>query len=88
MNPADQIDAVARAVTDRIAQASHVFTVEQDRLRRDLNVADGPGCAESSDRRLRETLQDAADAADTVTPRVLLPADRAGASPHIRARDA
>ncbi|MGV9858183.1 hypothetical protein ACWDTD_05985 [Gordonia sp. NPDC003425] len=79
MNLADQIEGITRDATDRVAAASRAFSLAQAELterasteRRDASAA----------ARLRAELLDDADAADAATPRIMLPADVAEASPH------
>lgn len=85
MNPADQIEAVARATTAAVAAASREFTATQRRLSGQL---DADRAARRNDvEQLRADLESAADAADNATPRILLPADVAEASPHRSSTD-
>ncbi|MGC4962248.1 hypothetical protein ACPXCG_01070 [Gordonia sp. DT218] len=85
MNLADQIEAVARRATAEVVAASHAYAATQRRLASDL--ADFRSASAAPDQRLREKLQTDADIADTATPRILLPADVAEASPHRSAPD-
>ncbi|GAA1481701.1 hypothetical protein GCM10009624_21410 [Gordonia sinesedis] len=84
MNLADQIDAVARSTIDQLAAASRAFSAEQLRLGREFDERAATG---RTDRQLRADLETAADAADSATPRIMLPADMAGASPHLPPAD-
>lgn len=84
MNLADQIEAVARDTIDRVAAASREFSAEQMRLGHEF---DELSVATRTDRRMRADLETAADAADSATPRIMLPADMAGASPHLPPED-
>ncbi|WLP91621.1 hypothetical protein [Gordonia sp. NB41Y] len=80
MNTADQIEQIARATTTRLAEASREFSAVQRRL---SGVADQHRQATAdATARLRADLEVAADACDSPTPRILLPADVAEASPH------
>ena len=81
MNLADQIEAMARTATAGVAEASHVFSAQQ----RDLGLAMDAhrhNAVQSDTQRLRDDLENAADAADA-TPGIMLPADVADASPHL-----
>lgn len=84
MNLADQIEAIARRATAHVTAASNAFSDTQRRLTAELAEH-----REDNDprERLREGLRREADAADVDTPRLLLPADVAEASPHRRATD-
>ncbi|RPA12160.1 hypothetical protein [Gordonia sp. OPL2] len=85
MNLADQIEAIARRATAHVTAASNAFSETQRRLVAEL----GDHRDENADprERLREGLRREADAADVDTPRLLLPADVAEASPHRPATD-
>ncbi|MFW0796129.1 hypothetical protein AAFP30_20115 [Gordonia sp. CPCC 205515] len=85
MNLADQIEAIARAATTQVVDASNEFSTTQRRLAQELaehqageRPADQPDDLDD----LRSRLDDEADRADSVTPRILLPADMAEGSPH------
>ncbi|WP_238422080.1 hypothetical protein [Gordonia sp. 'Campus'] len=81
MNLADQIEALARSATADVAGASHRFSARQRDL--DLAMADHlRNSVRSETERLREELENAAEAADA-TPGIMLPADVADASPHL-----
>ncbi|MBD0861999.1 hypothetical protein IA539_12355 [Gordonia sp. zg691] len=82
MNLADQIEALARNATADVAEASRRFSAAQ----RDLALAmteHRRNAVQSETDRLREDLENTADAADAV-PGIMLPADMADASPHLR----
>lgn len=85
MNLADQIDAIARRATARVVAASHEFSATQRRLM--AEVADHRADTATPGERLRGELHREAEVAEFVTPRILLPADRADASPHTPVRD-
>ncbi|MEY1676322.1 hypothetical protein CYJ73_04045 [Gordonia terrae] len=81
MNLADQIEAMARTATAGVAEASHLFSAQQRDL--ELAMADHRrNAVRSETQRLRDDLENDADAADA-TPGILLPADVADASPHL-----
>ncbi|GAC70513.1 hypothetical protein [Gordonia soli] len=86
MNLADQIEAVSRRATDTIVAASTEFSTTQNRLAAEFAEHRRAGAGAEVDH--REALERAADLADTATPRILLPADTAEASPHRRNPDA
>lgn len=78
MTLSDQIDEVTRRGLGDIVAATQRYIAEQDRLRAALaeHAADAP------EQRLRADLEQRAQAADSPTPRLLLPAQMAHASPH------
>ncbi|MGW0037111.1 hypothetical protein [Gordonia sp. NPDC003376] len=80
MNAADQIEQIARAAITGLATASREFSAVQRRL---SEVADHHRQATADvTAQLRADLETVADACDSPTPRILLPADVAEASPH------
>lgn len=82
MKLADQIEEIARQATARIVDASHRYSATQDRLAGELEHHQVEHA--DPDDRLRVRLEAQAEIADTATPRIMLPADRAEASPHRR----
>ena len=82
MNSADQIESIARATTDRLAAISRTFSAKQQQLieEQTRERASRP----DDDTKIREELRLAADLAEVSTPRIMLPADMAQASPHHR----
>ncbi|MEE3848897.1 hypothetical protein VZC37_01030 [Gordonia sp. LSe1-13] len=80
MNLADQIEAIARRATARVVAASNDFSTAQRGLA--AEVAEHRASVATPDQRMRDQLRRDADVADCATPRILLPADMAEASPH------
>ena len=81
MSLADQIEALARSATAEVADASPRFSAAQRDL--DRSMAEHRRTAEQSEtERLRAELEHEADAADAL-PGIMLPADKADASPHL-----
>lgn len=80
MNTAEQIEFLARQGTDRLGVLSREFTAAQDRLAGDLTAHRQQ--RHDADAHLRDELAAQADAVDSATPRIMLPADQAQASPH------
>ncbi|MDL9938322.1 hypothetical protein QSJ18_16340 [Gordonia sp. ABSL1-1] len=85
MNPADQIEAVARMATAHVAAASRKLSG----IQRDLAdaLAAHRAAHVGADDRLCARLQAQADAEDNL-PGILLPADMAQGSPHLSRRNA
>ncbi|MFT4127173.1 MAG: hypothetical protein QM662_13225 [Gordonia sp. (in: high G+C Gram-positive bacteria)] len=81
MKAADQIESLARETTTALAAASREFTAT---LRRLAAEVDDHCRTHDEVAGLRADLESAAAAADHPTPRILLPADLADASPHRR----
>ena len=85
MNLADQIDAISRTATGEVVEASRAYSATQRRLAEEY--AEHEEAVASVQRRLRHQLEVDAEIADNATPRILLPADVAEASPHRGASD-
>ncbi|MFT4044080.1 MAG: hypothetical protein QM673_13050 [Gordonia sp. (in: high G+C Gram-positive bacteria)] len=80
MNLADQIEAISRAATERVVGAARDFSAAQARL--GAQLADHRRAAATSADQLRAELLDDAQVGGNRTPRIMLPADIAEASPH------
>ncbi len=80
MNAAEQIEHLTRSTIGSLTAASREFSETQQVLVARLD--DHLLAHRTEVSQLRTDLQTAADAADNATPRILLPADIAEASPH------
>lgn len=80
MNAADQIESLTRQTVGRLTAASRAFSEIQQQVAADLD--DHRRARQGEVQQLRADLESAADARDSATPRILLPADVADASPH------
>ncbi|MGW5522628.1 hypothetical protein [Gordonia sp. NPDC003950] len=80
MNAAEQIEMIARRTVATVTAESRRFSEATLRLATELGEHQQIRRNEVAD--LRTELQAAADACDTATPRILLPADMSEASPH------
>ena len=80
MNLADQIEAISRDATREVVGASRMYSATQRRLAAEF--AEHTEATQSAQLRLRRQLEIDADIADVATPRIMLPADVAEASPH------
>ncbi|MGC4934186.1 hypothetical protein ACLQ3C_10935 [Gordonia sp. DT30] len=81
MNAAEQIEHLARGTVGRLTMASRAYSALQQGLMADLD--DHHRTHRTEVQQLRTDLETAADACDNATPRILLPADVAEASPHV-----
>lgn len=80
MNLADQIESISRRAVGDVVDASRTYSETQRRLAGEY--AEHLDATASAQQRLRHQLEVEADIADNATPRIMLPADVAEASPH------